>query len=508
MVERLPFHKIVIVGGGSAGWMAAAYLRRRMPLNVAISLVESPDIPTIGVGEGTLPSFRAFVGELGLDARDWMKRCEATFKLGVRFDNWWNKDRSWWHPFFFHHPSHGERALVDAWLHHHACGDPQLRRPETLRAYSLSWKLARTNRCPISAGNGGATDEWISDHGFHLDATLWAEYLRKSVAVPRGVEHVRGQVTNVIKNPSGWIEALALDGDRSIAGDFFIDCTGFARRLIREVSPARFLPFGQELLCDRAVALRVPYRHPEREMRPYTLATALSSGWVWQIGLFHRLGAGYVYSSSFLSEEEAESELRNFLGEERVKDLTANRIRFTSGRLEEPWVGNCVALGLSEGFVEPLEATGLAVIQHRLREIARILSAAPRFSQHETSEYNREANYIFDEIKQFLVCHYCFSRRTDSTFWCEVRKRRPAVVEVEWRKAGHPGGDLAGRRVFFPQSWICLATGLRALPQLLVKTPVGSLLGRDEMETVRSTLEELSRAFLPQKRYLSSLRSA
>ncbi len=495
---------IVIVGGGSAGWMAAAYLRKVLPADVLITQVESPHVATIGVGEGTIPVVRDFIGALQLDEREWMTACQATFKLGVRFDNWFVGDDWWWHPFFFRHPSCEEKRLVDAWLFHRQQGAERFETAASLYDYCMSWQLAKENRCPRFRASFGDFENWNSDHAFHLDAALFGQYLRDRVALPAGVEHVVAHVSHVECAETGQISCLHLEDGRQIAGDLFIDCTGFRRLLMQSIGPASYTSFANELLCDRAMAFPVPYEDPWSEMRPYTLSTAMSAGWIWQIGLFHRVGMGYVYSSQFIEDDRAEEELRAFAGEHRVRDLNVNRIRFQAGCLNAPWINNCVAVGLAEGFVEPLEATSLGVTQHHLKKLAAILERES-YSADQIDSYNRDVRAIYDEIRRFLVSHYCFTHRTDTPFWRAVAELDSPLKTLRAQSAATIPADVVGTRVFSTQSWVCLGAGLDGLPSGRAAQHSG-VLSIDEMVRARDSQRRVLDGFMRQYDFLRHLR--
>jgi tryptophan halogenase len=392
-----------------------------------------------------------------------MTHCQATFKMGVRFDNWCGPNQWWWHPFFFLHPDHSEKRLVDAWLVLRQMGVPAFQDPRTIRDVCMSWRLAGEHRCPRFRSTHGDYESWDSDHAFHFDAGLFGHYLRDQVAVPGGTTALIGHVVGVDVDETGWIQALRLDDGRRIEADFFIDCSGFRRTLIGQLPGFQFNSFSSELLCDRALAMPVPYENPWREMLPYTLSTALSAGWVWQISLFHRMGMGYVYSSKYLNEDQAEAEFRQFLGLQRVAPLAVHKVQFEAGCLECPWVNNCVALGLAEGFVEPLEATALGVTQHHIKRIQQILARPDGFAAH-VDGHNRLVREIYHEIKRFLVSHYCFSQRRDTPFWRDVTRLKSPLHEVVARAAARIEPSDVGTSVFATQSWICLAAGFDVLP--------------------------------------------
>lgn len=500
MHRLLPPQRIVIVGGGSAGWMAAAYLRKKLSTNVPITLVESPRVGKIGVGEGTIPIIRDLIELIGLEERNWMTACEATFKLGIRFNNWLERGSWWWHPFYFNHPQFPEKGIVDSWLAERTSGRPEFQDLASLKHGCMSWQLAKGNRAPRFLASVGDFEGWDSDHAFHFDAHLFGQCLQ-AAAKRDGVRHVVDHIVDVCVNSKGHIASVTTESQGAIEGDFFLDCSGFRRLLMEAVSDSAFISYGQELFCDAAVTLPVAYEDPAVEMRPYTVATALNAGWVWQISLYHRIGVGYVYSSRYLDRDDAERELREFIGPGRVDKVAANHLRFAAGRLETPWVKNCVAIGLAEGFVEPLEATALGVAQHHLKKTAEII-ASP-WEQSAIDQYNRAVAQIYAEVKRFLVAHYCHTARRDTQFWRDV-----AQLESPWQETGRREELVVPRQasVFAPQSWTCLAAGFDCLPRRPTAPSGGKVLSFEQLAAAQQSQQRVLPGFLHQWRFLQSIR--
>lgn len=403
---------IVIVGGGSSGWMSAAYLSHVL-YDLDITLIESRTTPRIGVGEATTPILARFMKRLGFPQwESWLPECDGTIKTGILFENWYKKPDWYWHPFEtldyldeHHHVGHG-------WLQFNRNGEPEFQdKLSFYRSFYLSTILnAEHNRRPV-----------LELFAYHMNADLFADFLRKSS--PK-VRHILDEVLEVRLNPTGEIDSLLTSEHGVLKADLFIDCTGFRRKLIREVAPHQpYESYSSSLFCDRAVVLRFPYRDDDSrssEMHPYVKASAWSNGWTWSIPLFSRISSGYVYSSNFLSDDEAEKELRNHWGYQRTKDAIPLKVKFESGKLRDLWVKNCVSIGLAGSFVEPLESTGLAIAQTGLEILASILDARC-YNEAMQGRYNMHLQKFCDDIKQFIIAHYCFTSREDTPFWQAVK---------------------------------------------------------------------------------------
>ncbi|MCY4563479.1 MAG: tryptophan 7-halogenase [Gammaproteobacteria bacterium] len=405
--------RVLVVGGGSAGWTAAAYLNAA--LNVGngkaahVALVESPDVPRIGVGEATLPNINRTLAMIGIDELDFMKNVDATFKASIRFVNWLDGKRR-----FYHHPfsRFGAGLRDDAgrrWL----MSDRSVPYMNTVSAQPVLCEMGLAPRAFDQPDFGIPVG-----YAFHMNALKYADYLR-DFSTARGVTHHLEHVTDVETAEDGNIAALATRSGRRLEADLFIDCTGFASILIEKTLGVGWVDFSPWLLCDRALVMPVPYEtHYPGSVRPHTQATALSAGWVWDIPLQNRRGVGYVHSSAFISEDDAERELRAYEGSHAGR-LDTRLVRFKVGVREKLWHRNCVAMGLAGGFLEPLESTGLY-----LNEIAAELLTEhfPRGNDMEplAFRFNRLMRNRYYEILDFINMHYCLTRRTDTAFWREV----------------------------------------------------------------------------------------
>ena len=407
--------KIAIIGGGSSGWMAAAYLNAALNRNgrtlVDISLVESPDVPRVGVGEATVPSIIHILRVLGVDEAQFLKKVDGTFKQAIKYVNWLENDgSSYYHPFNRVRDSPIDRSGLN-WL----MSDRSVPFAETVSAQP---KLCEMNMSPQMAG------PWdfgpILTYAYHMNAIKFADYLCE-LSTARGVKHYLDHVTDIEMAENGNIAAVLTRGGVRLEADLFIDCTGFAALLIEKKLGVEWIDCSQWLLCDRAVTLHVPYAdHYPGHIRPYTTATALSSGWVWEIPLLDKRSLGYVHSSAFIGEEDAEAELRQFEGS-HASGLDTRIVSFKVGHRAKAWVRNCIAIGLSGGFIEPLESTGLY-----LSDLATVMLSEhfPYGNDFEplAFRFNRIMANRFYEILDFINLHYCLTRRNDTAFWREVRK--------------------------------------------------------------------------------------
>ena len=346
--------RILIVGGGTSGWITACILSKHLK-GIEITLVESSDIPTVGVGEATIIHMNDFLNAMGLKEENWMPFCNATYKEGIHFRDFYRKGTQYWHPF-----QHINPELTDFWIHKYYREQLSV---DSYFDYCYSNTVRnRSNRIDLESkrnrdGAGGFL------YTYHLDAGLFADHLKKFVAIPAGVIHIVDDVTDARLAEDGSIAGIETTSNGTLTADLYVDCSGFKSMLLGGKLQEPYLDYNHRVPNDRAIAVRVPYQNRDREMHPYTRATALDAGWVWNIPLWHRIGTGYVYSSQYKSAEEAELELRQHLGEERVKDLNCHHITMKIGKFEKTWSKNVVAIGLAGGFIEPLESTGIELAQ-------------------------------------------------------------------------------------------------------------------------------------------------
>lgn len=421
--------QIVIVGGGTAGWMTAAYLKKALDATCNITVVESPSIRTIGVGEATFSTIKLFFDWLDLDESEWMPSCNAAYKMAIKFVNWTARGGHFYHPFQRYDVVDGVN-LGEWWLKlkrgtepfDYACFTvPALcdhqRSPRYLDGRVFDDQVQGAYGEEHRARKGVLADHLLQyPYAYHFDASLLADFL-KTWATRRGVRQVLDDVSEVTLAESGDIAHLVTRNHGTIGGDLFVDCTGFRGLLINQALGEPFVSFSRSLLCDSAVAMQIPVDCAAEGIDPYTSATALSSGWVWRIPLYGRVGTGYVYSSAFTTADEAEAEFRRHLGPAAAA-CNASRIKMRIGRCRNSWVRNCVAIGLSSGFVEPLESTGIFFIQHGIEELLSHLHVPANEQDDElVKSYNRRVAECIDGVMEFLTLHYRASDRRDTPFW-------------------------------------------------------------------------------------------
>ncbi len=409
--------RVLIVGGGSAGWMAAAYLNgalneRGENPTVEITLVESPDIPRISVGEATVPSIQHVLAVVGLDETEFMKATKATFKQSIRYQNWLYDDDSYYHHPFSRYRVHPIDRTGRNWL----ASDRSIPFMETVSAQPVICDMARAPKM---------MDRWDMgaplSYAYHMNAQKFADYLR-DFSTPRGVKHILANVTDVAVTESGAIDSVATDTELTLDADLFVDCTGFRSRLMGETLGIPYEDYGRFLLCDQALVSRIRYDDFYPGMiRPYTTATALKSGWIWDIPMQDQRSIGYVHSSHFTTPEQTEKEIRRYEGAHGDR-LETRLIKFNTGQRQKAWHKNCVSIGLSGGFIEPLESTGLYLSDLGAVMLAEHFPYTEDAMETMAFRFNRIVSNRYFEILDFINMHYCLTRRTDTPFWQEVQK--------------------------------------------------------------------------------------
>jgi tryptophan halogenase len=447
---------IVIVGGGTAGWMAAASLTRLLrPLGCRIELVESEEIGIVGVGEATIPPIIDFLRVLGIDENAMIRATQATFKLGITFQDWTRIGHRYIHPFGQTGFDIDGAPFAACWLKLRQMG-----RAAPLSDYCLQAVAAERGRFmrPVKAPNSPLAD---ITYALHFDAALFARFLR-SYSEARGVVRTEGKVQRVVqRQDDGFVEAVVLEDGRRIDGDLFIDCSGFRGLLIEQTLATGYEDWSRWLPCNRAQA--VP---SERDGPPasHTLATARGAGWQWTIPLQHRTGNGYVYCSDFLSDEEARQTLLSNLPGRALAE--PRLLTFTTGRRKKAWNKNVVALGLASGFLEPLESTSIHLVQ---RGLALLLNFFPdrRFEPADRDRYNKMIAFEFERVRDFLLLHYTTNARDDSPFWrhCQTIPHPDGLAEkLELFRAN--GRILREESELFPvQSWHYIYSGQAITPR-------------------------------------------
>lgn len=410
MSQNARVKKVVIVGGGTAGWMTAALMAKLMGSQLDITLVESDAIGTVGVGEATIPPIQIFNNVLGINENDFLRATNGTFKLGIQFENWGALGDSYMHAFGPIGRQVGMTPFQHLWLRAQSRG-----KGGDLWDYSFNYQVARQDRFDRLAKVPGSPLEGIV-HAFHFDAGLYAQYLRKA-SEAAGVVRVEGKITATsLQAETGFIESVTLESGEIIGGDLFVDCSGFRGLLIGDALGVGYEEWTNWLPCDRAVA--VPAENGDR-MRPFTQSVAHKAGWQWRIPLQHRAGNGHVFCSSHISEDEATATLMNNLEGKPLAD--PRTLRFTTGRRNRFWHKNCVAVGLSSGFLEPLESTSIHLIQTSIVRLMQMFPSAG-FDAANIEEYNSQIAFEFESVRDFIILHYHANSRTDSDFWVQCRE--------------------------------------------------------------------------------------
>ncbi len=447
--------KILIVGGGSAGWMTAAALANTLQNNCDITLIESEEIGTVGVGEATIPPIRTFNDMLGIDEREFVKLTQGSFKLGIEFVDWGRRDNRYFHPFGPHGKPFDIVSVHQQWLHSRAEGEAS-----SFDDHSMAWNLARNGRFTRPSGDPRSVMSTF-DYAYHFDAGLYARYLRH-YSETRGVTRMEGKVASVQQNgESGFVESVTMDDGRVVEAELFIDCSGFRGLLIEGALKAGYEDWTHWLPADRAVAIPCA---KAGDFTPYTRSTAREAGWQWRIPLQHRTGNGYVYSSQFISDDAAlETLLANLDGKALAQP---NQLRFTTGMRKTFWDKNVVAIGLSSGFMEPLESTSLHLIQ---AGISKLLALFPDrdFDPLVRAEYNHIAVTEFQRIRDFIILHYKLTQRDDTPLWRYVANMDiPDSLQFKidhFRRYGrHIARDMD---LFGPPSWHAVQLGQFNIPE-------------------------------------------
>ncbi len=457
--------QILIVGGGTSGWIAAAFLNRFLdPAKCSITLVESAVLGTIGVGEATVPPLVALLRLLGIAEDEFLRECHASYKLGIKFIGW-NRpggnpdgvDDSVWHPF-----GHVGAPAIEGlppfhhWLRNRRAG----REAGAYTSYSLQALLGDMNRAPRTLRDPSVIMHQGA-YAYHLDAKAFALFLAK-IAVQRGVRHVVDEIRKVALDERGYIKGLETRDNGALAADLYIDCSGFAGLLIEQALGDPRIDWSDHLFCDRAVVLPLASR---ATMPSYTQATALSAGWVWNIPLSQRVGSGYVYSSRFVSQDRATHELIVHAGQD-PDTCNPGHLQMRVGRRVNFWVKNCVAIGLAAGFLEPLESTGIYLIQ---KGVETLLDHFPDmdFNPALIGSYNAQVGGEFDQARDFIILHYLLNRREDSEFWRANRNADPPASLAQTLDYYDQTGIVDWQRhsLFREPSFYSIATGFDRLPR-------------------------------------------
>jgi tryptophan 7-halogenase len=464
-------NSITIVGGGTAGWLSAVYLNKVLAAGksgpLTIRLVESEDIEIIGVGEATVPTLAHTLLAAGIPEWRFLKGADASFKHGIRFVDWLATPQDGQPPHTFFHPFEHPMVLegFNAQTHWLRLKEMGAAVPPLHEATSVQSALAEALRSPKQF-----TDRaYLAPvpYAFHLDAVKFARMLRE-IGIERGVQHVVDDVVGVNLDESGSIASLETKKSGVLESDFFVDCTGFYGLLIEKSLREPFISFSDTLLCDSAVALQLPHGGDPPRIRPYTTSTAKSAGWIWEIDLFSRRGNGYVYSSRHQSDDEATSVLLSHLGV-KESQATPRHLKMRVGYRRRSWVKNCVAIGLSCGFIEPLESTGIYLIEHALWMLADYIATgdgAPVLAR----QFNHLLEKLYLELHDFVQLHYVLTMREDTKFWADCKNEIPLSDALRsklemWQYKLPGAGDLDGKlSLFGPANYFYIMAGMRHLP--------------------------------------------
>lgn len=476
----MTIENIVIVGGGTAGWMTAAALSRMITGGkTKVTLIESKDIGTVGVGEATIPPFVDFNKLLEIDESELLSKSQGTYKLGIQFVNWGQKGDSYFHPFGNYGYEIDGVSFHQIWMKYRMGGDPRPLHafsPETIaamhRRFEPTKDQARGDLPPIN-------------YAYHLDAGRYAQFLR-TYSEARGVKRVEGFVEDVaVGSEDGFVQSVTLRNGQTISGDFFVDCSGFRGLLIEQTLKSGYEDWTHWLPCDRAVA--VGSETPEEAPLPYTRATAHAAGWQWRVPLQNRLGNGHVYCSKYMSDDEAGNILMNNLDGEPLSD--PKQLYFKTGHRKKFWNKNVVAIGLSAGFMEPLESTSIHLINTAIKKLVSILSLK-EITPVQESIFNRLTIKEYARIRDFLILHYCATTRDDSPFWdyCRTMSLPQSLIEkIELYKLN---GQVFREEdeLFTETSWVAVMMGQGLFPKSY--NPIVDQFDSDSLTTEVAEIEK------------------
>ncbi|MBD1582917.1 tryptophan halogenase family protein [Pseudoalteromonas sp. S16_S37] len=421
--------RVVIVGGGTAGWLAANHLGKAMLArsDVSVTLIESSDVPPIGVGEGTVPDIRHTLSSFGISESEFIRECDATFKQSIKFVNWMDKhvhgDGNFFHHLFDVPHSAEAKVLTKRWLDNHSSdkhyGD----------YLSPQHQICELGLAPKDI----TTPQYQADlaYAYHLNAGKFAQLLAKNATQKFAVEHIDANVTEVNCNNDGMITSLKTDKFGQLQFDFYIDCSGFNSLLIDKTLNVPFKSVSDTLLVDKALVVQVP-TEPDDEIPPYTIATAHQAGWIWDIALSSRRGVGFVYSSKHMSDEDAVTKFDKYLGNKK-NEVEYRQIPMKVGYREKFWHKNCVALGLAQGFLEPLEATSILLTDFCAKFLTQRFPTNVSQMEYLEQRFNQSMQYAWERVVDFIKLHYCISDRTDSAFWKENRENKSIPISLNKR---------------------------------------------------------------------------
>lgn len=495
---------IVIVGGGTAGWITAGRIAAKHKSNsetgIKVTLIESPNISIIGVGEGTWPTMRNTLMKMGISETDFLRECDATFKQGAKFAKWVTGDKD----DFYYHP-----LML-----------PQGFNKVDLAPYWQNLKIDNSFSASVCfqeqvCENGLApklitTPEFssVANYAYHLNAGKFAEFLKKHCVTKLGVTHILDDVITINPADNGDIKSVTTKNNGNIGGDLFVDCTGFSSLLLGKHFNIPFIDRSDVLFIDNAIAVQVPYEHEDSPIASHTISTGQEAGWIWDIGLVARRGIGYVYSSDHTSHDQAEKVLRDYVGP-AMKDLSVRKIPITSGHRKLFWKNNCVAVGLSAGFLEPLEASAIVLVELSAEMIAEQLPACREVMDITAKRFNETFLYRWDRIVDFLKLHYILSKRTDNNFW--IDNRNPDTIPDSlkelmqlWRYRSPSNHDFTSNNEVFPAAsyqYVLYGMGFKMDASLIQHTLSDTQLAEEQFNQNTNTIKKVL-SMLPTNREL------
>lgn len=478
---------ILIIGGGTAGWMTAnLFAKRWAGKEFNITLIEADDIPTIGVGEGSTPYIKRLFKQLEIPESKWMPKCGATYKNGIAFSGWTDKPdyESYFHPFIMdldklHFPTYKQHIL----MRHQGVNIKA--HPDD---YFVMSKLTELNRLPFSNKHVS----FNTHYAYHFDSGLLSEFLKEH-AINQGIKHINAKISKVEMHPSGDIAALYSATGQRFEGDVFVDCTGFRALLINKTLNVPFISFKDNLFNDAAVALPSVV---DKNAKPHTLSVAMSNGWRWQIPLTHKTGNGYVYSSQHLSSEHAEQELRRTLGN-KILDVEARHIKMRVGRSQKHWEKNCLAVGLSQGFIEPLEATALQLVQVTIEQFIEQYERGDYTNRYQ-EYFNNGVNNMFEHLRDYIVLHYLANTRKDTQYWRDCRgdiaisDSLRCILET-WSAGADIEKELVRQNIiqYYPSvSWHVILAGMGVFPLIRDYDSDQTKIAQQSLRQVQSYIQE------------------
>lgn len=447
---------ITIVGGGTAGWLTAAVIAAEhlshLPNTVNVTLIESPEISSIGVGEGTWPSMRSTLEKIGISEIEFVSCCDASFKQGSQFINWKaGQGERYYHPFMAPQ-GYAQCNLYGAW---------QALSPERSFAEVTSIQVAVCDAARAPKQPGTPAYAAVTNYGYHLDASKFATLLTRHCTAKLGVTHIVDHMTDIISAENGDIAEICTKQSGNITGDLFIDCTGLKSLLLGKHFNIPFIKQDHILFNNTAMALQVPYSNTQASIASTTLSTAQSNGWIWDIGLPTRRGVGYTYSNQHTDDQQVQDSLVNYLsksiGQQQAEQLTPRKISFTPGHREIFWHKNCVAVGMASGFIEPLEASALALIELSAEMICEELPKTREQMDLTAERYNTRFIYRWSRVIDFLKLHYVLSERTDSAYWMDNRDSNSIPERLKeqlalWRYQAPNRHDMMQNEEVFPSA--------------------------------------------------------